>query len=99
MRVKQQYYVSIPITVYSGLCLYACWIFSAVENDFFYILYISHISDKIFRILLIFNLIDRLQNDSEETIQTIPTIGFNVEVLQYKNIKFQVRLYYCFFYL
>jgi hypothetical protein len=35
---------------------------------------------------------DRLQNDSEENIQTIPTIGFNVEVLQYKNIKFQVRL-------
>lgn len=33
---------------------------------------------------------DRLQNDSEESIQTIPTIGFNVEVLQYKNIKFQV---------
>ena len=32
----------------------------------------------------------RLQNDSEENIQTIPTIGFNVEVLQYKNIKFQV---------
>ena len=36
--------------------------------------------------------LDRLQNDSEENIQTIPTIGFNVEVLQYKNIKFQVRL-------
>ena len=35
-------------------------------------------------------VIDRLQNDSEENIQTIPTIGFNVEVLQYKNIKFQV---------
>ena len=34
---------------------------------------------------------DRLQNDSEENIQTIPTIGFNVEVLQYKNIKFQAR--------
>ena len=35
----------------------------------------------------------RLQNDSaEETIQTIPTIGFNVEVLQYKNIKFQVKI-------
>ena len=34
--------------------------------------------------------LDRLQNDSEENIQTIPTIGFNVEVLQYKNIKFQV---------
>jgi ADP-ribosylation factor-like protein 1 len=33
----------------------------------------------------------RLQNDSDETIQTIPTIGFNVETLQYKNIKFQVR--------
>lgn len=32
----------------------------------------------------------RLQNDSDENIQTIPTIGFNVEVLQYKNIKFQV---------
>jgi len=32
----------------------------------------------------------RLQNDTEENIQTIPTIGFNVEVLQYKNIKFQV---------
>jgi GTPase SAR1 family protein len=35
-------------------------------------------------------IIDRLQNDSDENIQTIPTIGFNVEVLQYKNIKFQV---------
>ena len=38
-----------------------------------------------------FTFTDRLQNDSEESIQTIPTIGFNVEVLQYKNIKFQVR--------
>jgi len=37
--------------------------------------------------------IDRLQNDTDENIQTIPTIGFNVEVLQYKNIKFQVYLY------
>ena len=34
--------------------------------------------------------LDRLQNDTDENIQTIPTIGFNVEVLQYKNIKFQV---------
>lgn len=32
----------------------------------------------------------RLQNDSDEEVQTIPTIGFNVEVLQYKSIKFQV---------
>jgi ADP-ribosylation factor-like protein 1 len=42
--------------------------------------------------LLVMNLfcVDRLQNDSDESIQTIPTIGFNVEVLQYKNIKFQV---------
>ena len=33
----------------------------------------------------------RAQNEaSEEAIQTIPTIGFNVETLQYKNIKFQV---------
>ena len=39
-----------------------------------------------------FKLSDRLQNDSEENIQTIPTIGFNVEVLQYKNIKFQVMI-------
>ena len=30
----------------------------------------------------------RLQAD--EPIETIPTIGFNVETLQYKNIKFQV---------
>ncbi len=30
----------------------------------------------------------RLQAD--EPVQTIPTIGFNVETLQYKNIKFQV---------
>ncbi len=37
----------------------------------------------------------RLQNDSEESIQTIPTIGFNVEVLQYKNIKFQVKKERC----
>ena len=40
--------------------------------------------------LIFLNLLDRLQNDTEENIQTIPTIGFNVEVLQYKNIKFQV---------
>lgn len=32
----------------------------------------------------------RLQNDGDEVVQTIPTIGFNVETLQYKNIKFQV---------
>mmetsp|Transcript_26011 Transcript_26011/g.36679 ORF Transcript_26011/g.36679 Transcript_26011/m.36679 type:complete len:186 (-) Transcript_26011:94-651(-) len=32
----------------------------------------------------------RLQDDSDEAVQTIPTIGFNVETLQYKNIKFQV---------
>eukprot|EP00640_Fibrocapsa_japonica_P006575 CAMPEP_0113935108 /NCGR_PEP_ID=MMETSP1339-20121228/2333_1 /TAXON_ID=94617 /ORGANISM="Fibrocapsa japonica" /LENGTH=174 /DNA_ID=CAMNT_0000937151 /DNA_START=12 /DNA_END=533 /DNA_ORIENTATION=- /assembly_acc=CAM_ASM_000762 len=32
----------------------------------------------------------RLQNESEQAIQTIPTIGFNVETLQHKNIKFQV---------
>ena len=25
-----------------------------------------------------------------EIVQTIPTIGFNVETVQYKNIKFQV---------
>jgi len=29
----------------------------------------------------------RLQNESDQAIQTIPTIGFNVETLQYKNIK------------
>ena len=29
----------------------------------------------------------RLQNESDEVVQTIPTIGFNVETLQYKNIK------------
>mmetsp|Transcript_21612 Transcript_21612/g.48844 ORF Transcript_21612/g.48844 Transcript_21612/m.48844 type:complete len:185 (+) Transcript_21612:117-671(+) len=32
----------------------------------------------------------KLQNESDEDIQTIPTIGFNVETLAYKNIKFQV---------
>jgi ADP-ribosylation factor-like protein 1 len=31
---------------------------------------------------------DRLQADEIE--QTVPTIGFNMETLQYKNIKFQV---------
>jgi GTPase SAR1 and related small G proteins len=34
----------------------------------------------------------RLQNESDEAVQTIPTIGFNVETLQYKNIK--VSLFY-----
>ena len=29
----------------------------------------------------------RLQNESDEAVQTIPTLGFNVETLQYKNIK------------
>jgi ADP-ribosylation factor-like protein 1 len=33
--------------------------------------------------------VDQLQNDGDIE-QTTPTIGFNVEVLQYKNIKFQV---------
>ncbi|CAM9476780.1 unnamed protein product [Chrysoparadoxa australica] len=32
----------------------------------------------------------RLQNEADEDISTIPTIGFNVETLQYRNIKFQV---------
>ena len=32
--------------------------------------------------------VDRLQ--SEDIESTVPTIGFNVETLQYKNIKFQV---------
>lgn len=35
------------------------------------------------------------QNESDEDIQTIPTIGFNVETLAYKNIKFQV-FYRCY---
>ena len=35
----------------------------------------------------------RLQNESDEAVQTIPTIGFNVETLQYKNIK--VRVWGC----
>lgn len=26
-----------------------------------------------------------------EVVTTIPTIGFNVETVQYKNLKFQVR--------
>ena len=34
----------------------------------------------------------RLQNESDEAVQTIPTIGFNVETLQYKNIKVRVLL-------
>lgn len=34
----------------------------------------------------------RLQNESDEAVQTIPTIGFNVETLQYKNIKVQYIL-------
>ena len=32
----------------------------------------------------------RLQNESDEAVQTIPTIGFNVETLQYKNIKVRI---------
>lgn len=34
----------------------------------------------------------RLQNESDEAVQTIPTIGFNVETLQYKNIKVSALL-------
>lgn len=34
----------------------------------------------------------RLQNESDEAVQTIPTIGFNVETLQYKNIKVGIDL-------
>ena len=47
---------------------------------------------------ILYHSLDRLQNDTDENIQTIPTIGFNVEVLQYKNIKFQVSRFYldCF---
>jgi hypothetical protein len=39
--------------------------------------------------LSFFHPVDQLQNDGDIE-QTTPTIGFNVEVLQYKNIKFQV---------
>ena len=35
----------------------------------------------------------RLQNESDEAVQTIPTIGFNVETLQYKNIKVSTHIY------
>lgn len=35
----------------------------------------------------------RLQNESDEAVQTIPTIGFNVETLQYKNIKVSSRFF------
>ena len=37
----------------------------------------------------------RLQNESDEAVQTIPTIGFNVETLQYKNIKVSVSCFNC----
>ena len=40
---------------------------------------------------LVPSLLPPTQNESDEDIQTIPTIGFNVETLAYKNIKFQVR--------
>mmetsp|Transcript_18915 Transcript_18915/g.64091 ORF Transcript_18915/g.64091 Transcript_18915/m.64091 type:complete len:185 (-) Transcript_18915:196-750(-) len=35
-------------------------------------------------------ILHRLQNEADENIQTIPTIGFNVETLQYRNLRFQV---------
>ena len=34
------------------------------------------------------NLLDRMQLD--EVVSTVPTIGFNVETLKYKNLTFQV---------
>lgn len=37
----------------------------------------------------------RLQNESDEAVQTIPTIGFNVETLQYKNIKVRTFVRAC----
>ena len=37
----------------------------------------------------------RLQNESDEAVQTIPTIGFNVETLQYKNIKVREPIAVC----
>ena len=37
----------------------------------------------------------RLQNESDEAVQTIPTIGFNVETLQYKNIKVRIIYMWC----
>ena len=37
----------------------------------------------------------RLQNESDEAVQTIPTIGFNVETLQYKNIKVCKDMFEC----
>ena len=36
----------------------------------------------------------RLQNESDEAVQTIPTIGFNVETLQYKNIKVRFSFFF-----
>mmetsp|Transcript_66962 Transcript_66962/g.178587 ORF Transcript_66962/g.178587 Transcript_66962/m.178587 type:complete len:182 (+) Transcript_66962:15-560(+) len=62
-------------------------VFSSVWNKLF--------SSKEVRILILgldnagkTTILYRLQVD--EIVQTIPTIGFNVETVQYKNIKFQV---------
>lgn len=37
---------------------------------------------------MFYNLLDRMQLD--EVVSTVPTIGFNVETLKYKNLTFQV---------
>lgn len=36
---------------------------------------------------------DKLQLD--EVVTTIPTVGFNVETVQYRNVKFQVCFWLC----
>lgn len=74
--------------------------YAALEcNDSFIASYITaHVNlecqSKEIRILILgldnagkTTILYRLQNESDEAVQTIPTIGFNVETLQYKNIK------------
>jgi len=62
---------------------------------FFSTLFSSLFGSKEYRILILgldnagkTTILYRLQVD--EPVTTVPTIGFNVETLQYKNIKFQV---------
>lgn len=87
--------VSLLPLFHNLILLFRAWLFILTTMGIMFSkLFESLFGSKEVRILILgldnagkTTILYRLQNESDEAVQTIPTIGFNVETLQYKNIK------------